>query len=218
MCGRFILLTDLSVIVESFGVAEMACQYRTSNNISPGQHIAAVIHDDTTRLVNTRWGLIPSWAKDPSIGIRMFNARAETVAEKPSFKKAFQNRRCLIIADGFYEWQKMGKVKKPFYFSMKSGQPFGFAGLYDTWISPEREPINTCTIITTRSNELVRSIHDRMPVIIPKDKEKSWIDPANGNQAMLLSLLKPYPAEEMVMLEVDAKTLYAPKAPLEIVP
>lgn len=202
MCGRFILLTDLSVIVESFGIAETACRYRTSNNISPGQPIAAVIQDDTTRLVNTRWGLIPSWAKDPSIGNRMFNARAETVAEKPSFKKAFQNRRCLIIADGFYEWQKMGKVKKPFYFSLKSGQPFGFAGLYDTWMSPERKPISTCTIITTQPNELVRSIHDRMPVIIPKDKEKSWIDPANDNQEMLLSLLKPYPAEEMVMFEV----------------
>ncbi|TRZ49392.1 SOS response-associated peptidase [bacterium] len=213
MCGRFILLTDLSVIVESFGIVEMACQYRMSNNISPGQQIATVIHDDKTRLVNTRWGLIPSWAKDPSIGNRMFNARAETIAEKPSFKKAFQTRRCLIPADGFYEWQKLGKVKKPFYFSIKSGQPFGFAGLYETWMSPERIPINTCTIITTQPNELVRSIHDRMPVIVPKDKEKSWIDPVNYNQEMLLSLLKPYPPDEMLMLEVDEKTLYVPKAP-----
>ncbi len=101
---------------------------------------------------------------------------------------------------------------------MKSGQPFGFAGLYETWMSPEREPINTCTIITTQPNELVRSIHDRMPVIIPKDKEKSWIDPVNRNQEMLLALLKPYPSDEMVMFEVDAKTLYMQKALLEIVP
>jgi putative SOS response-associated peptidase YedK len=218
MCGRFILLTDLSVIVELFGIEEMACEYKTSNNISPGQQIAAVIHEDKTRLVNYRWGLVPSWAKDPSIGNRMFNARAETVAEKPSFKKAFQNRRCLIPADGFYEWQNLGKVKKPFYFSIKSGQPFGFAGLYETWMSPEREPINTCTIITTEPNELVRPIHDRMPVIVPKDKEASWIDPVNHNQEMLLSILKPYPPDEMLMFEVDAKTLYVPKALLEIVP
>jgi putative SOS response-associated peptidase YedK len=218
MCGRFILLTDLSVIVESFGIEDRTCQYRTSNNISPGQQIAAVIRDDKTRLVNTRWGLVPSWAKDPSVGNRMFNARAETVAEKPSFKNAFQNRRCLIPADGFYEWQKLGKVKKPFYFSIKSGQPFGFAGLYETWMSPEREPINTCTIITTQPNDLVRSIHDRMPVIVPKDKEASWIDPVNHNREMLLSILKPYPPDEMLMFEVDAKTLYVPKALLEIVP
>jgi putative SOS response-associated peptidase YedK len=212
MCGRFVLLTNLSVIVDTFGIAEMASDYRTGNNISPGQQVAAVIRDDKTRLVNTRWGLIPSWAKDPSIGYRMFNARAETIAEKPSFKKAFQNRRCLIIADGFYEWQKIGTVKKPFYFSLKSGQPFGFAGLYETWMSPEREPINTCTIITTQPNELVRSIHDRMPVIVPKDKERPWIDPLNRNREMLLSLLKPYPPDEMSMFGVDAKALYVPKA------
>lgn len=201
MCGRFVLLTDLSVIVESFGIAETAIQHRTGKNITPGQQIAAVIRDDKTRLVHYRWGLVPSWAKDPSIGNKMFNARAETIAEKPSFRKAFQNRRCLIIADGFYEWQKLGNVKKPFYFSMKSGRPFGFAGLYETWMSPEREPINTCTIITTRPNELVRSIHDRMPVIIPKDKERSWIDPVNRDREMLLSLLKPYPSDEMAMFE-----------------
>jgi putative SOS response-associated peptidase YedK len=213
MCGRFVLLTDLSVIVESFGIAEMACDYRTSNNISPGQQISVVVRDNKTRLVNTSWGLVPSWAKDPSIGNKMFNARAETVAEKPSFRKSFQNRRCLIVADGFYEWQKLGKDRKPFYFSMKSGRPFGFAGLYETWMSPEREPLNTCTIITTQPNELVRSVHDRMPVIVPKDEETSWIDPVNRDQEMLLSLLKPYPSKEMAMFEVDAKTLYVPKAP-----
>ncbi len=139
MCGRFILLTDLSVIVESFGVSEIACDYRPGGNISPGQQVAAVIHDnDKNRLVGYRWGLIPSWAKDPSIGNKMFNARAETIAEKPSFARAFQKRRCLIPADGFYEWQKSGKNKSPLRFSLKSGQPFGFAGLYETWIPPEK--------------------------------------------------------------------------------
>jgi putative SOS response-associated peptidase YedK len=213
MCGRFVLLTDLSVIVESFGIEETAGDYRRGANITPGQSVAALIRDDRTRLVNYRWGLVPSWAKDPSIGYRMFNARAETVADKPSFKRAFHSRRCLIVADGFYEWQKQGKVKKPFYFSLKSGQPFGFAGLYETWMSPEREPLHTCTIITTEPNELVRSIHDRMPVIVPKDREASWIGPAHRDREMLLSLLKPYPADAMSMSEVDAKTLYTPKAP-----
>jgi putative SOS response-associated peptidase YedK len=212
MCGRFVLLTDLSVIVESFGITKIAGQYKTGNNISPGQNVAAVIRDEKSRLVNYRWGLIPSWAKDPSIGYKMFNARAETVAEKPSFKKAFQSRRCLIPADGFYEWQKLGKARKPFYFSMKSGRPFGFAGLHETWVSPEQETISTCTIITTQPNELVRSIHDRMPVILLKEREQAWLDPTNRNREMLLSLLKPYPQDAMVMSEVDAKTLYVPKA------
>ncbi|MBM4315819.1 MAG: SOS response-associated peptidase, partial [Deltaproteobacteria bacterium] len=142
----------------------------------------------------------------------MFNARAETVAEKPGFRKAFQNRRCLVVADGFYEWQTSGKVKTPFYFSLKSGRPFGFAGLYETWRSPQGEALRTCTIITTEPNELVRSVHDRMPVIVQKDLETPWIDPLNHDRDMLLSLLTPYPPDEMAMVEVDRKTLYAPKA------
>ena len=169
MCGRFVLLTDLSVITESFDIQECACECKTGKNISPGQLVTAVIHDEKNRLANFRWGLIPSWAKDPSIGSKMFNARAETVSEKPSFKNAFKKSRCLIVADGFYEWQKCGKVKKPFYFSLKSGKPFGFAGLYESWRSPDYQQINTCTIITTDSNELIMPVHDRMPVILSKD-------------------------------------------------
>lgn len=207
MCGRFVLLTDLSVIVDAFAVEETTHPYHPSHNFAPGQHVATVIREDITRLVDTRWGLVPSWAKDPAIGYRMFNARAETVAEKPSFRSAFHKRRCLIPADGFYEWQKLGKVKIPFYFSLKSGRPFGFAGLHETWTSPEGETIHTCTIITTQPNGLIRSVHDRMPVILPKDKERAWIDPLNRNREMLLSLLKPYPADEMSMSEVDAKAL-----------
>ncbi|MCL5807084.1 MAG: SOS response-associated peptidase [Deltaproteobacteria bacterium] len=205
MCGRFILLTDLSVIVESFSISDIACDYRPDGNISPGQQVAAVIHgDDKNRLVGYRWGLIPSWAKDPSIGNRMFNARAETVAEKPSFARAFQKRRCLIPAEGFYEWQKTGKTKSPLRFSLKSGQPFGFAGLYETWISPGKGPVSTCTIITTEANELIRPIHDRMPVIVPKDRETFWIDPDSSRQKELLSILKPYPSDDMRMSDVDA--------------
>ena len=202
MCGRFILLTDLSVIIKSFDIQNVAGEYRPGSNISPGQQITAVLRkDNQNSLVNFRWGLIPSWAKDPTIGNRMINARAETIAEKPSFKNAFHKRRCLIPADGFYEWEKLGKVKKPLRFSLKSGEPFGLAGLYETWISPEKKPVNTCTIITTEPNDLLRPIHDRMPVIVPKEQEAAWIDPDNHNQKELLSILKPYQAVEMDMSE-----------------
>jgi putative SOS response-associated peptidase YedK len=142
----------------------------------------------------------------------MFNARAETIAEKPSFKHAFQKRRCLIPADGFYEWQKIGRIKKSLRFSLKSGEPFGLAGLYETWISPEQKPVHTCTIITTEPNDLLRPIHDRMPVIVKKELENFWIDPDNHNQKDLLSILKPYPSEEMTMSQVDPSMLYKPKA------
>jgi putative SOS response-associated peptidase YedK len=203
MCGRFVLLTDLSVITESFDIQHITCEYRTGSNISPGQQIIAVIRQGNQNiLVDFRWGLIPSWAKDLSIGSKMLNARAETIAEKPSFRQALKKRRCLVIADGFYEWQKIGKVKKPLYFSLKSGTPFGFAGLHETWTSPDQQQINTCTIITTDSNKLIEPIHDRMPVIVPKDLEMKWIDPENQNQSELLSILKPYPAEDMKMEEV----------------
>lgn len=202
MCGRFVLLTDLRVIAESFHIQQVACDYRPGSNISPGQQIAAVIRkDDQNSLVNFRWGLIPSWAKDSSIGNRMFNARSETIAEKPSFKNAFKKRRCLIIADGFYEWQKLGKARKPLYFSLKSGNLFGFAGLYESWISPDQQTINTCTIITTVSNELISPIHDRMPVIVPRNDEATWLDPEYKDPNELPSLLKPYPADEMKMEE-----------------
>ena len=202
MCGRFILLTDLSVIVDSFHIGEVAAEYKPGGNISPGQQISAVIRDgDVNKLVDFRWGLIPSWAKDPSIGNKMFNARAETIAEKPSFREAFKKRRCLIIADGFYEWQKMAKGKKPFHFSLRSAGPFGFAGLYETWMSPENKPVKTCTIITTDANDLLKPIHDRMPVIVPKDKEALWMDPGMSDPRELAAILKPYPAGEMKMAE-----------------
>ncbi|MEN6320591.1 MAG: SOS response-associated peptidase [Syntrophaceae bacterium] len=202
MCGRFVLQTDLTRIIESFDIQEIACQYRPSNNIFPGQQIVAIVHDNINRLVEFKWGLIPWWSKDPSIGNRMINARAETIAEKPSFKQAFKKRRCLIIADGFYEWQKTGKIKKPLYFSLKSGASFGFAGLHETWTSPDQQQINTCTIITTVANQLIEPIHDRMPVIVPKDLEMKWIDPENQNQEELISILKPFQPEEMKMSEV----------------
>jgi putative SOS response-associated peptidase YedK len=199
MCGRFVLLTDLSKIVQTFDIQEASGAYHSGLNISPGQVITAVIHDSINRLVDFKWGLVPSWAKDPAIGNKMINARAETVAEKPSFRQAFRHGRCLIVANGFYEWKTDGKKKTPLRFGLKSGEPFGFAGLFETWMSPEKTPLRTCTIITTGANELVSPIHDRMPVIVSKAEESTWIDPDNQDQACLLSILRPYPADLMEM-------------------
>jgi putative SOS response-associated peptidase YedK len=211
MCGRFVLLTDLSTIVEYFQIDDAACDYQSGGNISPGQQVTTIVREKgRNRLVDCQWGLIPAWAKDPAIGNRMFNARAETVAEKPSFARAFQKRRCLIAADGFYEWQKIDKERRPFRFSLKSGRPFGFAGLYETWTAPDKTPVRTCTIITTEANELIRPIHDRMPVIVPRDREAFWIDPDNRLLPELLALLKPYPTSEMVHSAVDGALLRQP--------
>jgi putative SOS response-associated peptidase YedK len=204
MCGRFVLISDLSIVADEFDIQGIAGDYRTSANVLPGHSVAAVIHEEVKRLVQFRWGLIPFWAKDQSIGSRLINARAETVAEKPSFRNAFKKRRCLIIADGFYESLRDGGKKIPFYFRLKSGKPFGFAGLYEMWTSPEGQPIHTCTIITTEPNDLIQPIHNRMPVIMPKDKESLWIDPAVQNHAQLLSLLHPYPSAEMEVVSLTS--------------
>jgi putative SOS response-associated peptidase YedK len=212
MCGRFVLVTDLTKITEEFAIGKVASDFQPNWNISPGQYIPAVVQLDGQNILKSfLWGLIPSWAKDSSIGNKMFNARAETIAEKPSFKNAFQKRHCLIPADGFYEWQKLGKMKKPFRFSLKSEKPFALAGLYETWISPEKKQINTCTIITTESNELIKSIHNRMPVIVRKELEGFWIDPGSNNKEDLLAILKPYSSEEMTMSPVDPSLLIKPK-------
>jgi putative SOS response-associated peptidase YedK len=137
------------------------------------------------------------------MGFKMINARAESVADKPAFKDAFRNQRCLVVADGFYEWVLEGKVKQPVYIRLKSHTPVGFAGLYSVWRSPEGENICTCTIITTDANDLLRPIHDRMPVIIPKDKEDLWLDPKTTEKEILLPLLTPYPSDEMEFYRVS---------------
>ncbi len=197
MCGRFVLISDLSVMTDAFDIQEIVCDYRPDPDIRPGRQIAAVIHEGINRLVCFRWGLIPSWAKDPSMGSRLINARAETLTEKPSFRNAFKKRRCLIVADGFYESRKRGNQKVPVFFRLKSGRTFGFAGLYETWTSPAGKAIATCTIITTEPNDLIRPIHHRMPVIVPKEKESLWIDPAVQDENSLSPILQPYPSSEM---------------------
>jgi putative SOS response-associated peptidase YedK len=198
MCGRFALVSDEAAISERFAVRERSYDFRPNWNVTPGQYIPSVIHRDGRNvLASFLWGLIPSWAKDPSIGSKLINARAETIDSKPSFRSAFSKRRCLIVADGFYEWKKEGARKIPFYYHLKSKEPFGLAGLYETWTSPDKKEIQSCTIITTEANKLIASIHDRMPVIVPKKGEHVWISDRTEDEAMLLSILQPYPADEM---------------------
>ena len=196
MCGRFTLTVDINSIARAFNVApslQMAPRY----NIAPTQNVVTVMSNGSKHLDLLRWGLIPSWAKEESIGSRMINARAETLAEKPSFRRLLRSRRCLIVADGFYEWKQEGGGKTPMYITLKDHEPFAFAGLWDAWKDPEGELLRTCTIITTSPNELVSSIHNRMPAILSADAQEAWLDSGLQDEHMLLPLLGSYPAEAM---------------------
>jgi putative SOS response-associated peptidase YedK len=203
MCGRFALTTPIKELVELFEIEQNLCELGPSYNIAPGREIAALVLDEKRKLVQFKWGLIPSWAKDPAIGNRMINARAETIHQKPSFKGSFKKRRCLIIANGFFEWKKVGREKVPVFIRLKSGEPFGFAGLYDFWQSSDGRRIGTCTIITTDANELVQSIHNRMPVIVRKDQERLWLDCSIDDEQSILPLLAPFDASQMEAFEVS---------------
>jgi len=204
MCGRFVLCSPTRTIIEEFRVDKAALEYIPSYNIAPTQNVVIVKTDGTRILTQCKWGFIPSWAKDPGSGHSVINARAETIAGKPAFRDAFKKQRCLVVADGFYEWKK-GKTKTPVYIRLKSGKPFGFAGLYSIWTSPEGDEIRTCTIITTESNEIVSSLHDRMPAIISRENCDLWLDPTSFDREKLLSLLKPYDSSEMEWYTVSKK-------------
>jgi putative SOS response-associated peptidase YedK len=195
----------LGAIAKRFGVARFLEEVGPRYNIAPTQTVIVVSDDGTRNLTQMQWGLIPAWAKDPAIGNRMINARAETVATKPAFRAALRKRRCLIPADGFYGWQPIGRRKQPVYIAMKSREPFSFAGLWESWTAPDGEEIKSCTIITTEANELLKPIHDRMPVILAKDAEAIWLDPTIQEPERLLSLLKPYPSVEMEVYPVSPK-------------
>ena len=204
MCGRFTLTPELKVLAERFSVSPTpTADYNPRYNIAPTQPVIVIGSDGQRSMKTMKWGLIPSWAKDPNIGNRMINARAETIAEKPSFRDALQKRRCLIPADGFYEWQKLGKVKQPVMIVLKTREPFGLAGLWDSWTSPAQEKVLSCTIITTAANELLSEVHDRMPVILNRDVEDRWLDPKVNDPTVLLGMLKPYPSELMEYYNVS---------------
>ena len=201
MCGRFTLTTNMEELQARFDFEARDLVFRPRYNVAPTQEVVAILsdrdHPGHNRAELMHWGLIPFWAKDAKIGARMINARAETVAEKPAFRNALRKRRCLVLADGFYEWQKKEKGKIPMYIVAKSRGAFAMAGLFETWKSPEDELIRSCTIITTSPNALMEDIHDRMPVILPKDAETTWLDPNLEEPEDLIRLLTPYPAEEM---------------------
>ena len=204
MCGRYTLKTPAGVLTERFDIEESSTSISSSYNIAPTQQVATVLAENGKRkLEMLHWGLIPSWAKDPEVGNRMINARAETVAEKPSYRKAFQERRCLILADGFYEWQKTDNGKQPFYIRMEDESPFAFAGLWESWRNGRE--IRSCTIITTAPNELAASIHNRMPVILHPEDYDMWLDPDFDEREPLTSLLKPFPAEAMEAYPVSRR-------------
>lgn len=197
MCGRYAQRTDPKRLAKAFGVAE-APEAEPRYNIAPTQDVLAVHQSADGREVTFyKWGLIPSWAKDTAIGARLINARSETVTEKPAFRQAFKKRRCIIPADGFYEWQRIAGRKQPFFFKMKDESPFGFAGLWEHWEGSGNQTINSCTILTTEANEVLRPVHDRMLVILHPDDYELWLDGGEREQSLLKELLRPYAAEGM---------------------
>ena len=197
MCGRYSLTSNMDDLQARFDFEARDLVYRPRYNVAPTQTVLSVVNDQGNRAEFMRWGLIPFWAKDPKIGARMINARAETVAQKPAFRNALRKRRCLILADGFYEWQKQAGKKVPMYIAAKSREPFAMAGLFETWKSPSGENVRSCTIITTVPNSLMESIHNRMPVILAQDAEATWLDPEIDDADDLMPLLMPCPADRL---------------------
>ncbi len=206
MCGRFTLTVDATELQQNFPWINIPDQgLKPRYNIAPTQPIAVVANDGKDILDYYLWGLIPSWSKDPKIGSRLINARAETLAEKPSFRNAFKRRRCLVLADGFFEWmsQPGQKSKIPMYIQLVNQRPFAFAGLWEQWFSPDGSEIRSCTIITTEPNELVRTIHNRMPVILDEADIKTWLQTGEVEPRQLSRLLVPFAAEQMAAYPVS---------------
>lgn len=197
MCGRFSLFVNFQRLAERFSIMNIdEVDYVARYNIAPSQNILTVINDgEQNRAGFLRWGLVPVWAKDPKIRFKMINARAETVHEKPAYKRLLKRRRCIIPASGFFEWQKRGSQKQPYHIQTNN-DVISFAGLWDQWVKDD-QVINSCTIITTTPNELMSDIHNRMPVILSKESEEAWLDRTNDNAEYLRSLLQPYDANQM---------------------
>ena len=205
MCGRFTLHTPADTVAEIFNLSE-APQWSPRYNLAPTQQVPTIRADAEGRKREFHaltWGLVPSWARDPKMGARMINARAETLHEKPSFRAAFRLRRCLILADGFYEWQRLESGKQPHFIGMQDGRPFAFAGLWEHWEHPGLPPIDSCTIITTEPNELLAPIHNRMPVILDESAYDEWMDPDARNVKQLSALLQPFPATRMTAYPIS---------------
>ena len=202
MCGRFTLRTPTETIADLFSNLTLP-EIEANYNVAPTNSVAAVRHPSSKNgsghqeFAWLRWGLLPSWAKEKKMGSRMINARCETVREKPAYRAAFKRRRCLVLADGFYEWINTPDGKQPMYITMKSDRPFAMAGLWEINKSLDEQPLETCTVITTSANSLVADIHDRMPVILPIDRYDMWLDPAFEDQDALQDLLEPFDESKM---------------------
>lgn len=202
MCGRYTLRTSPQAVAKAFQL-QLVPDFSPRYNNAPTQQVLTIReHDGSRQALFMHWGLIPSWADDPSIGNRMINARAESVADKPSFRSAFKRSRCLIVADGFYEWQKTGKAKQPSFIRLKQDRPFAFAGLAEHWHRGD-QTIDSCTIVTTAANELMAPIHDRMPVILAPEDYEEWLDPQFPDKEKLLALLRPFPEDRLVAIPVS---------------
>ena len=209
MCGRFTLHTDPAVLAKLFGL-DVVPYLEPRYNIAPTQPVAIVRLDrsgERREWTHVHWGLVPSWSKDPTIGARMINARAETAAEKPSYRAAFRRRRCLAPADGFYEWQRRGKQKQPFYITVDGGAPFAFAGLWEHWEGSDGSVLESCTLLTTEPSEALASVHNRMPVILHAEDYNLWLgdgaDIGPSEQSSLFHLLRPFEAEAMTLTPVS---------------
>jgi len=200
MCGRFARINNAKEIKEIFNLDQIEIELGPSYNIAPTQDVAVILEKGQSKLTSMGWGLIPFWAKDIAIGSKLINARAETIDEKPSFKYSFQKRRCLIIANGFYEWQKRGSNKFPYFIHLKDNKPFCFAGIYDNWKSPDGDKITSCSIITTDATKNLRTIHPRMPVILSESNLSLWFN--NSDTNALKQLLIPYSKEKIEFYEV----------------
>lgn len=202
MCGRYALV-ETDGMQARFNIDGPIPDLAPRYNVAPTQTLPVVVRNSPNRIAMMRWGLIPSWAKDASGAARMINARAETVAERPAFRSALRSRRCLVPASGFYEWQRAGTRRTPFYIHLTDTPLFAFAGLYESWRDPNGETVMSYTIITTEPNEVVASFHDRMPVILHREDEDRWLDPAITDVDEVVSLLRPYPAETIAAYPVS---------------
>jgi putative SOS response-associated peptidase YedK len=216
MCGRFTIFADPERLAERFQASLPADGLQPRYNAAPTQHLPVILNEGPPAIQLLQWGLIPFWAKDPSIGSRMINARSETLVEKPAFRAAFKKRRCLVLADGFYEWlrstpeatgrsgQKTAAGKQPMRITLASGEPFAMAGLWETWDAPDGSTLRTFTIVTGEPNELVAPIHNRMPAILLPEHESIWLDNA-AEPAIWQDILRPYPAERMATYPVSRR-------------
>ena len=192
MCGRFTVTSPADILIEEFGLSRISAAFSPSFNIAPTQLAPVVTHFRDRELELFQWGLVPSWSRDRKIGSSLINARCESVRTKPTFKEAFARRRCLVLADGFYEWKKEVGRKIPMYIRRQCRRPFAFAGLWEGWHAPDGEVVRTCTVLTTEPNDVMADIHDRMPVILPPDARDVWLNPDVTNWDTLRPLMTPY--------------------------